>query len=729
MTRTPRPATGSTSAERRVSLRRLAQLYGVQASYTDGRGQRRRASRDSILAALRALGAPLAGAGDLDDAFGARLRARWTRLVEPVLVAWHGRRNDFLLRLPAGADRVRAACHLRLADGGSRSWLVAAGELPVADAAVLDGTRYVARAASLPARLPPGYHRLSIELGDRHCTSLVIAAPAEAFDDGRAGWGGFLPLHALHSARSWGTGDFSDADALSGWLAERGGRTFASLPLLAAFLGDADAAFEPSPYLPVSRLFWNEIYVDPRRLAEFEHCTAARRLVESAAFRERVAALQSAALVDYRGAMALKRSVLELLERELRRRRDQRYESFRAWVRRNPPAAEYAAFRAVNERLGRPWPAWPAGLRPGRLQAARAHVDPAAADYHLYAQWAAAEQLGRLAANARTRADGLCLDFPVGVHPDGFDVWRHPALFAREVSTGAPPDALFAAGQHWSAPPLQPEAARRDGHAYFRAALGQHLALAGTLRLDHVMGLHRLFWIPRGADATDGVYVHYPARELYAIVCLESHRHRTRIVGENLGTVPRYVDAALARHRLAPLHVAQFGIRSDRARPLRRVPARSVAALNTHDTPTFAGFLAGRDIDDRAARGLLAPGDAESERGSRRAAAAALRRLRPRGRPAAGDRAALLHLCLEHLARSAGGLVVVNLEDLWLEVDPQNVPGTGAERPNWRRKARYGLEALTQLPAVAAALACVARGRAAAYRRTMSLDRPPAAGT
>ena len=194
--------------------------------------------------------------------------------------------------------------------------------------------------------------------------------------------------------------------------------------------------------------------------------------------------------------------------------------------------------------------------------------------------------------------------------------------------------------------------------------------------------------------------------------------------------MPRYVDAALSRHRFAQLHVAQFGIRSDRGRPLRRVPARSVAALNTHDTPTFAGFLAGRDIDDRAARGLLAPGDAERERGSRRAAAAALHRLTPRGRPAAGDRTALLHWCLERLARSAGGLVVVNLEDLWLEPDPQNIPGTGPERPNWRRKARYGLEALMQLPTVAAALERVARGRAAAaYRRTMSLDRPPAAGT
>ena len=726
MTSTLRQATDSISRERRVTLRRLAALYGVQASYTDGRGQRRRASGDSILAALQALGAPLAGAGDLDDAFGARLRAHWTRPVEPTLVAWHGRRNDFLLRLPAAADRVRAACHLRLEDGGSRSWLVPAGDLPVTDAADLDGTRYVARTAPLPERLPQGYHELSVELGDRRCTSLLIAAPAEAFDDAPVGWGGFLPLHALHSERSWGTGDFSDADVLSGWLAERGGRAFSSLPLLAAFLGDRP--FEPSPYLPVSRLFWNELYVDPRRLAEFEHCAAARRLVESTAFRERVAALRAAALVDYRGAMALKRRVLELLQRELRRRRGRRYESFQAWVRGNSLAGEYAAFRAVNERLGRPWHTWPAALRPGRLHATRA--DRNAADYHLYAQWAATEQLGRLAANARTRADGLYLDFPVGVHPDGFDVWRHASLFARKVSTGAPPDALFADGQDWSAPPLQPEAARREGYAYFRAALRRHLAYSGTLRLDHVMGLHRLFWIPHGADATDGVYVHYPAHELYAILCLESHRYRTRIVGENLGTVPRYVDVALSRHRFAQLHVAQFGIRSDRSRPLRRVPARSVAALNTHDTPTFAGFLAGRDIDDRAARGLLAPGDAERERGNRRAAAAALHRLTPRGRQAAGDRTALLHLCLERLARSAGGLVVVNLEDLWLEPDPQNVPGTGAERPNWRRKARYGLEALMQLPTVAAALERVARGRAAAaYRRTMSLDRPPAAGT
>ena len=219
--------------------------------------------------------------------------------------------------------------------------------------------------------------------------------------------------------------------------------------------------------------------------------------------------------------------------------------------------------------------------------------------------------------------------------------------------------------------------------------------------------------------------MHYPTEELYAIVCLESHRHRTRVVGENLGTVPRYVDAALSRHGLARLHVAQFGIAPDAAAPLTRIPPRAFACVNTHDTPTFAGFLAGKDVDERAERGVLDAGRAGQERSRRQAEVDALRRGLAEDTPALRDDAAvgsaadqaLLRACLERLARSAAGAVIVNLEDLWLETRQQNVPGTGpGQYPNWRRRARYDLERFQRLPAVAATLRRLARG--AAQRRS-----------
>ncbi len=730
----------------RPTLQRLARLHGVQATYHDGCGRRCRASPDAVRAILGALGAPL-GAGrpaDLRAATAARLRALWSRPVEPVVVAWRGRRAGFLLRLSEADSRVPVHCRLRLEDGRTRSWTVASVASATDESVVVDGTRYGVRRVALPAGLPLGYHDLHVEIGRRTWRALTVAAPLRAWDDGAQSWGAFLPLHALHSTGSWGVGDFTDLDSLARWVGSCGGRSIGVLPLLAAFLGERP--FEPSPYLPVSRTFWNELHVDPRRLPEFEPCEPAKRLVASRAFRHRVEVLRAAPLVDYREAMTLRRRVLELLAGTLDDGPARRREAFRTWVQRHPVAQEYAAFRAIGERLERPWPAWPSVMPPGEIR-----VEPADRDamrYHLYAQWAAAGQIAQLAADAGARGVGLYLDLPVGVHPDGFDVWRRPALFARDAALGAPPDPLFAEGQDWSAPPPHPDAARLDRYTYFRASLGHQMAHATAVRLDHVMGLHRLFWIPRGGAAEDGAYVHYPADELYAIVCLESHRHRTRVVGENLGTVPRTVNAALSRHGLARLHVVQFGIAPGAAAPLARVPRRAFACVNTHDTPTFAGFLAARDIDERVERGVLDGGRARDERGRRQAASAALRRAlasasrAPRGvdRPAprmpAGGAAGtgadssrignapsrsvsdgdLLSACLARLARSVASVVIVNLEDLWREAQPQNVPGTGPEEhPNWRRRARYGLEVFRRLPEVAAALRGLARG--AAHRR------------
>ena len=724
----------------RPTLHRLARLHGVQATYRDGCGRWRRAPPDAVRAILRALGAPLGAARptDLRAATAARRRAMWSRPVEPVVVAWGGRRADFLLRLPETASGSLACCRLRLEDGSTRSWTVGADDVPAVDSATADRTRYVARRVPLPTGLPEGYHDLHVEIGSRTWRALVIAAPVRAYDDGERTWGAFLPLHALHSAGSWGVGDFGDLDTLAEWVGEQGGRTVALLPALAAFLGERP--FEPSPYLPVSRLFWNELHVDPRRLPEFEQCEPARRLVASRAFRRRVDALRAESLVDYRGAMATRRQVMELLAHSIEERPDRRREELRAWAKQHPVAHEYAAFRAIGERLERPWPAWPAAMRPEEIRVESADGD--AIRYHVYAQWATARQVAQLARDAGARGVGLYLDVPVGVHPDGFDVWRHPALFARAAALGAPPDPLFADGQDWSAPPSHPEAARQDRYAYFRAALAHQMAPATAVRLDHVMGLHRLFWIPRGGTAADGAYVRYPADELYAIVCLESHRHRTRVVGENLGTVPRHVNAALSRHGLAQLHVAQFGIAPAAADPLARVPRRAFACMNTHDTPTFAGFVAGSDIDERARRGGLDPDRASRDRHHRQAQVAALRhalrrvpdhgpdehvhRARARsdsvadtGRSPAEDLAPgqaadanLLRACLERLARSAAGAVIVNLEDLWLESEPQNVPGTGSrEYPNWRRRARYGLEVLKALPHVTEVLVRLAGRR------------------
>ena len=692
----------------------LAKQYRLQTAYTDGRGQRRRASQESVLATLRALGAPVLAPHDAADAARAKTATVWAQLTDPVVVAWQGRAT-LKLRIPTTSG-ARVRCQLRLEDGTHQRWTVDPAGRRQTTPVEVDGTRYLEMRHPLPRRLPLGYHRLTVEHGSRSTTSLVISAPRRAYAGGASTWGCFVPLYALHSRESWGIGDVSDLESVIGWVAAKGGDVVSTLPLLAGFLGEAP--FEPSPYLPVSRLFWNEVFVDPRRVPEFADCVAAQRLVASSVFQKEITRLKSATLVDYRRVAAAKRQVLELLAQSLARRRGRRDAQFRQWKKNHPLATQYATFRATGERLGQPRSMWPGNLTPDTLRETRA--DRPSVRYHLYAQWVAETQIGRVATYAHSTGRGLYLDLPLGVHREGFDVWRYPTLFATSASAGAPPDDLFVEGQNWTAPPPHPETARTDGYQYLRAALSGQLEKSGTLRIDHVMALHRLYWIPNGCDATDGVYVHYPADEMYAILCLESQRHRTRIIGENLGTVPRYVNRKMTGHGIGKLYVAQFQINERSTRPLRRVPDGALACLNTHDTPTLKGFLDGSDIDERAGRGALDSDEAVQARRERKRAVGALRRLPDdeSGGPDTAEALSLLRRSLALLARSRADLMVITLEDLWLETKPQNVPGTSRENPNWRRKARYGLEELDAVPQLNDILALVARARASRSRLT-----------
>ena len=279
---------------------------------------------------------------------------------------------------------------------------------------------------------------------------------------------------------------------------------------------------------------------------------------------------------------------------------------------------------------------------------------------------------------------------PLGVHPGGYDTWRFRELFAEGVSVGAPPDDFFRGGQDWGLAPLHPGRLREGGHAYpiaCAAALCRHAAAA---RIDHVMGLHRMFWVPHGLPATEGVYVRYPSEELYAVLCIESHRHRTRLVGEDMGTVPGGVRRTMAAHGLLRTYAVQAEL-GHGADPFDRVPSAAMVGMNTHDMPTFAGFW---DTD----------GAADGRRDALRA------RLERRGH-AVADGPAALDACLLELAGTDAQALLVSLEDMWWEHERQNVPGTTTEHPNWQRLARYGVDELDAVPDLAPRLRRIADAR------------------
>ncbi|MFC1935000.1 4-alpha-glucanotransferase [Chloroflexota bacterium] len=684
------------------TLHQLARLYNVQTAYYDVAYHRQQTSIESLLTVLQALGAPVASLNEVSSALRARRQALWQRILEPVTVVW-GRKYPLIkVCLPVKLTDYSLNGHLELESGEPQVFQWSAEQITVLGDYEIEGTGYVVKEIRLPEILPWGYHRFFLEIKGNSVETLIISAPDKAYtppDDAKNRmWGAFMPLYAMQNQNSLGSGDYSTLGSLADWVSELGGQTVATLPLLPTFL---DEPFEPSPYAPVSRLLWNELYINIDSVPELSESSQAKALLQSSSLLSEIKELRDASLVDYRRLMALKRRVLEECCHHLITKRSGRFQDFQKFTQANPIVEDYARFRASMEKQCYPWSSWPKRLRDGTLN--EGDYEEKSKLYHMYAQWLAHRQVQDLSDGVRSRGVTLYFDLPLGTHPEGYDVWRERESFALEVTVGAPPDAVFTWGQNWLFPPLHPERIREQGYRYLTAYICHHLQHAGMLRIDHVMGLHRLFWIPKGMDASHGVYVRYRAEELYAILTLESHRHRNIIVGEDLGTVPAYVRPAMSQHGLQRMYVLHYELTDNSSDTLHRPQRNSVVSLNTHDMPPFAAFWQGLDIEERLDLGLLGQKSARSEKKVRQAVKSALvsfLRKKDRLRGKDTDVRAVFRACLSFLSASQARVLLVNLEDLWLETQSQNVPSTDNRNPNWRRKARYALEEFCQLPEV-----------------------------
>ena len=688
-------------------LHNVARLFNTQTIFYDAFGHLIQPPPEAILRVLRILGAPVERMDDLADALRQRREFLWRRGIDPVMVAWDGAPLRLKLRLPSPLAALELRYRIALESGEFLEGKCQGDSRTKAVERSIEGVHYVTQWINLPEKLPLGYHSLYLQVGGCTFEAFVLSSALQSYgaDDAEARrWGIFCPLYAFASQKSWSAGNFSDLKRLIDFTNQMGGDFVGTLPLLATFL---DEPFNPSPYAPVSRLFWNEFYLDVTRIPELQRCPAARAMIHSSLFQNELEHLRAAPLVEYRQLMALKRKVLEELLHTLMNRASKRKAAFERFIETHPQAQDYAAFRAKVEREGKPWELWEPSHRDGKLEAG--DYDERIKQYHLYVQWQAEEKMHALGEKTKAGGATLYLDFPLGVNRDGYDVWRERPVFALEASGGAPPDAFFTRGQNWGFPPFHPEGLRQQGYRYYIQCLRHHLRHAGMLRIDHVMGLHRSYWIPQGFSPTEGVYVHYPAEEFYAILSLESRRYHAEIVGENLGTVPTYVNTSLAKHRIHGMHVSQFCVTDDPHRALPEAAPDAVASLNTHDTPTFAGFWQGGDIQDRLALDLLSPSEAEVLRQQRASVREALVTfLKSRGwLKEDAEPLAILRAWLSQLASGDAYLVLVNLEDLRLEPLPQNVPGTWDERPNWKRKASVSFERVRKSDSVTAILKAI----------------------
>ncbi|MET0578471.1 MAG: 4-alpha-glucanotransferase [Ilumatobacteraceae bacterium] len=573
-----------TDHHRPEALRERAHALGVETSYWDVTGHYHEAPESTlrlVVDVLEADRAPVAA-----------------RQLEPVVVGRPGHVDVGRL-----VDVV-----LVLADGTSI-------ELPVEDGR-----------AAVPPDLPFGCHVLrAADVVSEESTTLIVA-PATmgraAHLDGRAGL--FVPTYAL-----WESGSplpsYAHLAAFTAKVRQLGIDVVSTLPLYAAFLDDP---FDPSPYSPISRLHWNEVYLDDSALPA----------APMPAFGD---------LIDWRALARRRRTQLLDASADLDPYIQAGIDRF---VADRPDVADFARFRAAA-----PDPA-DAGRPAALVQRS-----------HLLAQYLAHRQLGAVEGPERAQ---LALDLPIGSHPAGYETWTHPDRFAGDMVVGAPPDEFFSEGQNWGFPPQLPGAGRRSGHALWQqlvARAGEHASL---LRIDHVMGVQRLWWVPAGASPTDGVYVRYPREEILAVIAAEAARTGTTIVGENLGTVPEEVSEALERWDVLGLHEEQFSLYQHHhgsGGHLGPIPARSVAGVRTHDMPAFAAAFNGdatgsvyeyrRLVEEAVGHGV-------------------------------GDEAAdVFDAVLERLAGSDAYLVLADVDDLLGEVAPHNVPGVVLES-TWRRRLR-----------------------------------------
>jgi 4-alpha-glucanotransferase len=680
--------------------------------YMSWRGQPTASSDDALLQTLRALAPDLGVAiTSADDAPAATLeleRRRWRELVPPVVLAWDGS-LEVPFTVPADLD-TDWEVEVTTEAGATHRAHGRLYHLPADNHAWPGGVVHCIRRARVWLDGELGYHHVRWRAAGGEGDALAIAAPMKA--PGAPGlharrWGVFAPVYGLASAETGPAGDLGSLARLFDAVERRGGRYIGTLPLLAAFLGDPmrGEPFSYSPYSPASRLAWNELYLDLGALAAEvgEPPPAAPTIVPGT-------------LIDYRAQYQWRRAALDGLVGKLIAAFGGEIDT---WARNNA-VYDYAAFRGLCEAQHTSWRRWPEHLRDGsriattRNEALALGADGSLVDHHVVAQWAMQRQLTAL----RGRRAELYLDLPVGVNCDAYEVWRWRELFVLDLAAGAPPDALFLGGQDWGLPPLSPIALRRDRYRYFIRCVRHHVRAAGMLRIDHVMGLFRLYCIPSGRRATDGVYLRYQHEELLAILVLESHRAHCALAGEDLGTVPPEVRPAMIAHGVHRLHVGQWHLPLRAGEVPQPAPPGSIASLNTHDTPTFAGWWRGADIDDKRELGLI---DEQQDRDER------VEREQMRGALLAFAHANLaddqlteaeraMVAATADLALGPADVILVALDDLALDPVPHNVPGTVEQRPNWQRRVQGWADALDPVratPAAAAAIAAVVAARAA----------------
>jgi (1->4)-alpha-D-glucan 1-alpha-D-glucosylmutase len=702
-------------------LRELASAWDMELAYTDIWDREQQASPETLQALLATMGVQASDDAQVRQALDARRSREWEAVLAPVLVCPVAEAPEIPVVLPAAGGAQALVWSLAMEEGQQLAGRVDANGLRETARGSCAGEDRVRFAFSLPHPLPAGQHALTVL--DDDSTPLgppmrLIVVPRRCHlprrleGHGRV-WGIAVQLYGVRSRRNWGMGDFGDLLDLIDLAAGMGAGVVGVNPLHALFPSRPQQA---SPYSPSHRSFVNPLYLDVEAMDDCTESAVGRGRLANSHFSSRLEELRARELVDYVGVAAAKWPMLEACYASFREqhlaRESERAAAFRAWQdERGFELRRFALHEALHEHfLARNpdawgWPVWPDAYRRPESEAVRAfghaHIDRV--EFHEYLQWQCDTQLARVTARAREHglAVGLYVDVAVGADRGGAETWAGQDAFALKASAGAPPDEYNVNGQDWGLPPFSPHALAAAGYRPASLTLAANMRRAGAIRVDHVMGLQRLFWVPPQFKASAGAYVHYPLADLLGVLVLESRQHDCLVVGEDLGTVSPGLRTALRRADVLSYRPLYFEKNEDGSfRRPQEYPSLALASLGTHDLPTLRGYWEERDLRWRRQLGLYPTHEIEAVQfaaraGDRAALARALRREGLLG----GDpeapvewSAELILAAYGFLARTPCKIVLVQPEDVFGEPEQANLPGTVDEHPNWKRKLPVALE-------------------------------------
>ena len=681
-------------AGRTALLQELAAQHHVATVFNGWDGTRRDVSDETLDRVLQALGAATATEAELQRSLSESRLQSWRRTLPGAVVVRGQRSQSVAVHLPARAQ----ASVLIVCEDGSRRNL----EWPAAPSETLDidGTVTGRTLVQLPRDLPLGWHRLEVHAGGRRAETVLVITPERlttaAGLDRRRAWGLMVQLYSVRSSRSWGIGDLGDlADlaALSG-----AGQDAGFILINPLHAGEPVPPLEPSPYLPTTRRFFNPLYLRVEDIPEYGYLSGTDRSRVEEAARSFAAANQSAGQLDRNTTYAAKLDALELIFAVPRSfARQQQFDRFCALEGKG--LQDFALWCALAEKLPADDPRWQQIPGPDSSRAPEyRHELAGRIRFHSWLQWLCDQQLETAQAAARSAGMGIGVvhDLAVGVHPAGADAWMLGPVLAPGVSVGAPPDMFNQQGQDWSQPPWHPQRLADAGYLPYRDMLRTVLRHAGGIRVDHILGLFRLWWIPQGSAPGEGAYVHFDHEALIGILVLEAQRAGAVVIGEDLGVFEPWVQEYLAERGVLGTSILWFEHTGAGPRPPEEYRQGALTSVNTHDLPPTAGYLAGEHVDLRESLGLLNRPVQEERAADAAAQEAVLALVRSRGllpengagsadgTGSTGDVQQTVQALHSYILQTPSVLIGVALADAVGERRAQNQPGTGDEYPNWR---------------------------------------------